>query len=60
MTIEEIKTKRTQLAADISEAVNTFQRETGCRVERVSLMHLVTDASDLPTKTQVTVEIVVD
>jgi hypothetical protein len=58
LTIEEIKKKRTALAATISEAVNSFQCETGCRVERIELQTIMDFRG--PINTQVSVHIVLD
>jgi hypothetical protein len=60
LTIEQIKEKRTHLAANISEAVNRFQRETGCTVERIEFQHLMTADSSVPVNSQVTVKIAID
>jgi len=60
LTIDQIKTKRMQLAATINEAVDTFQRETGCRVEGVGFQYLLTDTSNAPIGTQVSVRIAID
>lgn len=60
LTIEQIKSKRTQLAANISEAVNAFQKETGCMVKAIDLQHLVTDAQEQPVRTDVRVRIAID
>jgi hypothetical protein len=60
LTIEQIKSKRTALAAHISEAVNAFQKETGCTVKSIDLQHLVIDASNAPIRTNVSVKIAID
>jgi hypothetical protein len=60
VTIEQIKEKRIKLAADISEAVKVFQKETTCTVEAISLQHLVTAARNEPIKTNIDVKIRID
>jgi hypothetical protein len=57
MTVEEVKDLRMKLAADITELIAQFQKQSGCTVERVSIQHLVTDARKEPIRSVVDVEI---
>lgn len=57
MTIDEVKQERARLAADLSERIMRFQKQTGCTVKRVNVDHLYNDADTEPARTIVEVEI---
>lgn len=57
MDIEQVKSERVKLAADISELVNSFQRRTGATVRSVDLQQFISDASETPLKTHVEVRL---
>lgn len=57
MDIEQVKNERTKLAADVSELVNSFQKRTGVSVKSVDLQWLLTDASNAPIRTQVSIRL---
>jgi hypothetical protein len=57
MDIQQVKEERRKLAADIRELVNTFQRRTETVVQAIDLIHLITDASEFPVKTQVAIKV---
>jgi hypothetical protein len=59
-TIKEIKSKRKQLEASISEAINAFHRDTGCTVAGIELQYQITDGDTIPFNTQVTIRITVE
>lgn len=57
MNVEEVKELRQKLAADVTEMINQFQKQSGCTVERVSLRHLVTDVHGEAIRTIVDIEV---
>jgi hypothetical protein len=57
MDIRQVKEERRKLAADISELINSFQQRTETAVQAIDLIHLITDASEFPVKTQVAIKV---
>ena len=57
MNVDEVKNLRLKLAAEITELIAQFQKQSGCTVERVSIQHLITDARKEPIRSVVDVEV---
>jgi hypothetical protein len=62
MTIEEVKELREKLAADITELINQFQKQTGCSVRAINLNHnhLFTDMHAQQIRTTVDLKVDLD
>jgi hypothetical protein len=57
VTMDEVKDLRLNLAADLTELVAQFQKQSGCLVRRIDIEHLYTDTDHKPVRTVITTEV---
>lgn len=57
MNVEEVKESRLRLAADLTELIAQFQKQSGCIVERISIQHLIVDMRKEPIRSVVEVDV---